>query len=64
MATSSIFANIVLTTDKEARDLCRAYDDFEKQEKDDKDPVLSDSRGSSSFSHIDRALVRIRSGKK
>lgn len=64
MATSSIFANIVLTTDKEAENLCRAYDDFEKQEEKDSAPVLFDKKAVPSFKHIDRALAHIRSGKK
>ena len=53
MATSSIFANVVLTTNEEAKRLCDAYDEFEQRQKEI--PVSKTlSKNPSSFAHIDR----------
>ena len=63
MATSSIFANVVLTTNEEAKRLCDAYDEFEQRQKEI--PVSKTlSKNPSSFAHIDRVLKRMEETKK
>lgn len=61
MATSSIFNDIVITSEKDAKRVCDAYDAFQKNEKQ-KNAALAKpyvSQPVSSFAHINKALKSI-----
>ena len=59
MATSSIFANVVLTTNEEAKRLCDAYDEFEQRQKEI--PVSRTlSKNPSSFTFSQKAVQRVK----
>lgn len=58
MATSSIFNDIVITSEKDAKRVCDAYDAFQKNERQKNassaQPYISQPL--SSFAHINKAL--------